>query len=51
MDVYVRKDTGQVVATEERHSILKLTRILYRLNIVNTDNVMSIALSFEPIFI
>jgi len=50
-ELYVKRADGRVVSKIERDSVMHLIKLLFRLNIVSTDQAIQIALLFEIFFV
>ena len=49
--MFVREDTGQVVTEDVRNSVMKLTKILFRLNVIDDEQALNIATQFRILFV
>lgn len=49
--MYVRCDTGDVVTHEVRHSVMMLTKILFRFDIIDEEQALNIATKFQIFFV
>jgi hypothetical protein len=45
--IYVRQDTGEVLTKERRESVMMLTKVLYRLSIIDEEQALNIATQFH----
>jgi hypothetical protein len=50
-DLFVRSDTGQIVTQEYRDSVIKLLKLLYRLDIVSEKQVLDVFATFQSLFV
>ncbi len=50
-DLYVNADTGEVVSSEYRNSIIALIKLLFRLNVINNEQALKIATKFRILFV
>lgn len=49
--MYVRDDTGEVITDEARHSVMMLTKILFRFDIITEEQALQIATKFRILFV
>jgi len=50
-NLYFRADTGEVMTKEKRNSVMMLTKILYRLDIITEEQALDIATKFHILFV
>jgi hypothetical protein len=50
-ELYVRVDNGDVVTKERRHAVMMLTKILFRLDIIDEEQALKIATKFQILFV
>jgi hypothetical protein len=50
-ELFVRTDTSLLVTKEHRHSVMMLTKILYRLGVIQEEQAMSIVTKFQILFV
>jgi hypothetical protein len=43
--------SGSIVTKEYRHSVMMLTKILFRLDIINEEQALNIATKFQILFV
>lgn len=49
--MFVREDNGVVVSNEVRHSVMMLTKLLFRFDIINEEQALNIATKFRILFV
>jgi hypothetical protein len=49
--MFVRTDTGEVVTPEVRHSVMMLTKLLFRFDIICEEQALNIATKFKILFV
>ena len=51
IELFVRSDNGHIITKERRYSVMMLTKILYRLNIIEEEQALNIATKFQILFV
>ena len=49
--MFVREDTGEVVTQEVNHSVMMLTKVLFRLDIIDEEQALNIVTVFKILFV
>ena len=49
--MFIREDTGQIITEDVRNSVMKLTKILFRLNVIDDEQALNIATQFRILFV
>ena len=49
--LYLNEDTGEIVTPEVHHSVMMLIKVLYRLDIINEEQALTIAAKFNILFV
>ena len=47
MELYARTDTGEVITKEKRDATLNLIKLLYRLEIIDVEQALQVAVLFN----
>ena len=47
----IREDTGEVISDEANHSVMMLTKLLFRFEIINEEQALNMATKFRILFV